>query len=62
MKDKLTVTARSPYRISANERVKLPAEFLQRWALTPGKHDVWMYMTGDGELLVSVRDYRKGSE
>ena len=57
MKEKLKATGRSPYRTSANERIKLPREFIQRWQLAVGEDYVWMYMLADGDLLVSINDY-----
>ena len=50
MKQKLIPAGQNPYRISANERAKLPAEFLRRNNLTPGESFVYLYL--DGDLLV----------
>ena len=55
---KLIPAGQNPYRISANERAKLPAEFLKRNGLVPGESLVYQYIEeSTGDLLVSVNDY-----
>ena len=59
MKEKLIPAGQNPYRISANERAKLPAEFLRRNNLTPGESFVYLYIEeSTGDLVVSANDYR----
>ena len=61
MKSKLIPAGQNPYRISANERAKLPAEFLRRNGLVPGKSLVYVYLDEAGDLVVSRTDYRENS-
>ena len=59
MKSKLIPAGQNPYRISANERAKLPAEFLRRNGLVPGESLVYLYVEeSTGDLVVSANDYR----
>jgi len=59
MKQKLIPAGQNPYRISANERAKLPAEFLKRNGLVPGESLVYLYIEeSTGDLVVSANDYR----
>jgi len=59
MKSKLIPAGQNPYRISANERAKLPAEFLRRNGLIPGQSLVYLYVEeSTGDLVVSANDYR----
>ena len=59
MKSKLIPAGQNPYRISANERAKLPAEFLRRNGLIPGQSLVYVYVEeSTGDLVVSANDYR----
>ena len=59
MKQKLIPAGQNPYRISANERAKLPSEFLRRNNLTPGESFVFLYIEeSTGDLVVSANDYR----
>ena len=59
----LTPTSRNPYRVSDNERVKLPREFFHRHPhIKAGESEVWMYMTPGGDVVVSTRDYTRGKE
>ena len=59
MKRKLIPAGQNPYRISANERAKLPAEFLRRNGLVPGESLVYLYVEeSTGDLVVSANDYR----
>ena len=56
---KLIPAGQNPYRISANERAKLPAEFLKRNGLVPGVSLVYLYIeVATGDLVVSANDYR----
>ena len=56
---KLIPAGQNPYRISANERAKLPAEFLKRNGLVPGESLVYLYIeVATGDLVVSANDYR----
>ena len=62
MGNKLIPAGQNPYRISANERAKLPAEFLKRNDLTPGESLVYLYIDeATGDLVVSANDYREKS-
>ena len=45
---------RKPYQVSGNGRIKLPAVW---FALNGPEPTVHMYITPDGDLLVSAKDY-----
>ena len=63
MERRLIPASRNPYRISKNERAKLPTEFLERNDLVPGESLVWLYIEVEsGDLLVSAHDYRVAIE
>ncbi len=45
---------RKPYQVSGNGRIKLPA----KWFAENGPEPmVYQYLTPDGDLLVSAKDY-----
>ena len=44
-----------PFKVASNERIKLPREWLNGRPI----ESVYLYVTGDGDLLVSVTDYTK---
>ena len=54
-KAQLEPVRRKPYQVSGNGRIKLPAAWFAENGPEP---TVYMYLTPDGDLLVSSREYR----
>lgn len=54
-KAELEPVRRKPYQVSGNGRIKLPALWFEENGPEPR---VYMYLTPDGDLLVSAREYR----
>ena len=46
---------RKPYQVSSNGRIKLPSVWFAENGPEP---TVYMYITPDGDLLVSAKEYR----
>lgn len=60
LQERLRPVRRKPYLVTGNERIKLPAKWC--WDNQVDSMDglqVYMYLTPDGDLLVSTRNYSK---